>query len=290
MKKIKYLLEAIIANILYGMLYILPVDMASSIGAFFTSKLGPKLGISARARKNIKKAFPDLSEQEIDKIITKMWDNFGRTFAELPHIAKIKGADFDKIADVEGISHIKKYTASKKPVIFFSGHFANWELTPKSIFEKGCPLALVYRKSNNPFSEKIIIRVRNNYQASAIPKGSVGARKLINAVKNGGKIGMLIDQKQNDGIDVPFFGTKVKTASAIAHLALKYDCTLIPTQVIRTDGANFKVIIHPPMKFKKTGNRTKDILDIMTRINTYIEDWIRQNPAQWLWLHNRWPN
>ena len=100
---------------------------------------------------------------------------------------------------------------------------------------------------------------------------------------------MLVDQKMNDGIAVPFFGMESMTAPAIAQLALRLDCPVVPVRVKRLKGAYFQVIVKPPISFAPTGDLQADILAFMTIVNLEIESWIRDTPDQWLWLHNRWP-
>src|SRR5207253_2644034 len=107
--------------------------------------------------------------------------------------------------------------------------------------------------------------------------------------KNGQSLAMLIDQKMNDGIAVPFFGRDAMTAPAIAEFALRYNLELIPARVVRTKGCHFEATIFPPMAYEKTGDEEKDVLTIMTAINAILETWIREHPEQWFWVHKRWP-
>jgi len=100
---------------------------------------------------------------------------------------------------------------------------------------------------------------------------------------------MLVDQKMNNGIAVPFFGRPAMTAPALAQLALRFDCPVVPARVVRLNGAHFQLIVYPPLEVAKTGDREHDTLTLMTQVNTMIEGWIRERPEQWLWLHNRWP-
>lgn len=288
--KIKHLLQYCIVKLLYCFFKILPIGTASSIGGFIGRNLGKLLKVNRVARRNIKNAFPDFTDEQVEDTVLKMWDNLGRVAGEFPHMTAFKGDDFAKIVEVEGAEYIKQAGESGKTAIFFSGHFANWEIVPKTIFEKGCPsVNLVYRKSNNPYLDKLILDVRSNYQQGCMPKGTKGARMIIKAIKESKHIGMLVDQKQNDGIPVPFFGRDAMTAPAIASLALKYDCQLIPVQVRRVGGAKFKVKVYEPFKFDHTGNEHKDIRLAMIRINSIFEGWIKQEPSQWFWVHNRWP-
>lgn len=288
--KTKHLLEAFAVKLLYVFFKIMPIETASSIGGFVGRNLGRFVKVNKVARRNIKNAFPDFTDKQVESTIVQMWDNLGRVAGEFPHMTGYKGDDFAKIVQVEGAEYIKAAGDSDKTTIFIAGHFANWEIVPKAIFETGCPsINLVYRKSNNPYVDKLILDVRNNYQAGCMPKGSVGARMLIKAIKKGQHIGMLVDQKQNDGIAVPFFGRDAMTAPAIATLALKYDCQLIPICVKRTAGAKFKVTASKPFKFDNTGDEKADVKTAMIKVNSILEDWVKQEPSQWFWVHNRWP-
>ncbi|MDH3335374.1 MAG: lauroyl acyltransferase, partial [Rhodospirillaceae bacterium] len=117
-----------------------------------------------------------------------------------------------------------------------------------------------------------------------------GAKRAFTLLKKGQSLGILVDQKLNDGIAVPFFGRNAMTGTALAEFALRFDAPIIPIQCIRENGTNFRLIFHPPLEFEKTGEREKDVATIMLMVNKMLEDWIRQNPGQWLWLHRRWPD
>jgi KDO2-lipid IV(A) lauroyltransferase len=101
---------------------------------------------------------------------------------------------------------------------------------------------------------------------------------------------LLVDQKLNDGIAVPFFGRPAMTAPALALLALHFDCTVLPARVERLHGAHFRLTIEPPLSLARTGNRTADAAALMTEVNRTLERWIRHRPDQWFWLHRRWPD
>jgi KDO2-lipid IV(A) lauroyltransferase len=112
---------------------------------------------------------------------------------------------------------------------------------------------------------------------------------MVRAIKGGHTLAMLIDQKMNEGIAVPFFGRDAMTAPAIAELALRYDMPIIPARVFRTKGCHFDARAYPPLVIEKTGDMEKDVLAIMTQINAQMEAWVREKPEQWFWVHQRWP-
>ena len=94
----------------------------------------------------------------------------------------------------------------------------------------------------------------------------------------------------NDGIATPFFGRDAMTAPALAELALRFDCPVVPVRVERLEGARFRITIDPPLDLDVTGERRADIAAAMVKVNGIIENWVREHPEQWLWLHNRWPD
>ena len=290
LKRIRYLAENILAKSAYWIFRLLPFNVASSMGGVIGRTLGPLSSRDKLARKNLQRAIPDLDEKQVGEIITGMWDNLGRTVAEFPHMYNMDKQDFAEIVEVEGAEHIEQAKQGSKGSLFFSGHVANWEMAPKTVAIHDCPLGLVYRRANNPGLDNMVQNLRRHYQSEGIPKGKVGSRQLIKILERGGHVGILVDQKMNEGITVDFFGRKAMTASTIALLALKYECPVIATRVIRTEGAHFKVTIFQPMEIEKTGDQEVDVLNLMTRINKVIEDWIRENPSQWIWVHNRWPD
>ena len=290
LKNIYYLAENILAKSAYWIFRLLPFNVASSMGGVIGRTLGPLSSRDKLARKNLQRAIPDLDEKQVGEIITGMWDNLGRTVAEFPHMYNMDKQDFAEIVEVEGAEHIEQAKQGAKGSLFFSGHVANWEMAPKTVAIHDCPLGVIYRRGNNPGLDNMVQNLRGHYQSEGIPKGKVGTRQLIKILEQVGHVGILVDQKMKEGIPVDFFGRKVMIAPAIAKLALKYECPVIATRVIRTEGAHFKVTIFQPMEIEKTGDQEVDVLNLMTRINKVIEDWIRENPSQWIWVHNRWPD
>jgi KDO2-lipid IV(A) lauroyltransferase len=149
-------------------------------------------------------------------------------------------------------------------------------------------LPVVYRAPNNPWADALLRRFRD--APLSIPKGPEGARALLRLIRAGGHAGILVDQKMNDGIPVPFFGRTAMTAPAVAQLGLRQGCVLVPSRTERLNGARFRITLYPPLDLHPTGDRVADELAVMTRINRLIEGWIRDHPEQWLWLHRRWPD
>jgi len=280
---LRHLIEATALILLFGILRLLPLDAASGLGSFLGRRIGPLMKAHKTAEKNLAFAFPEKSEEERKKILAGMWDNLGRTAAELPHLPGKK-----LIARVTIIG--AKYMQPGLPSLFFSGHLGNWELLPFTAQDQGVRIALAYRQANNPYVDKIVAWLRSVHSSGMFHKGPSGAIKLVRALKSGQSLAMLVDQKMNDGIAVPFFGREAMTAPALAQFSLRYGMPILPARMIRKGGAHFEGAIYSPLAYEKTGDSEKDVRTIMTTINTILESWIREYPEQWFWVHKRWPN
>ncbi len=284
MNALKTRLEYITLCLLFIAFRSMPIDLASAIGGFMARAIGPYLSAHKTAQKNLAAVFPQMDKKKRQQVLTRMWDNLGRVAAELPHLP---GKKLLSRATVYGREHLP--TSARNQSMFFSGHIGNWELLSPIAFNHGTPLTLIYRKANNKLVDDMVTRIRATQCVSILPKGASGAVKLVRAVKAGNSIAMLIDQKMNDGIAVPFFGRSAMTAPAIAEFALRYNLPIIPARVIRTQGCHFVCTVYPPIDYTPTGDHAKDVLSIMTQINAIVEEWITEHPDQWFWVHKRWP-
>jgi len=288
---IRHPLEALAAILFYSIFAVLPVDVASAIGGFIGRNLGPLVPVSRRAHRNLEKAMPETTPDQRRAIIRGMWDNLGRVVAEYPHIKAItRNAGRGGRVEIVGADNTDAMQPDDQPGMMFTGHLANFEICAHTVSAIGFDLAQIYRTANNKLIDNLLHLARKLPRDRQIPKGADGARRVIATLKAGGKIGILVDQKMNDGIAVPFFGRDAMSAPAVAQLGLRYDCIVVPVQLERTNGCHFRMTFFPPMELIKTGNRQADILAMMTKVNGFLESWIRQRPEQWLWLHRRWPD
>ena len=282
--------EAAVAAGVYSVFRALPLDAASALGGWLARAIGPRLGISGRAVANLGRAYPEKSPGEIKAIVRGMWDNLGRVAAEYPHLDEIEVYGDDGRVTVLGAENIDRLRDDGRPAIFFSAHIGNWEISPLATTQRGLPVDRVYRAANNRLVEWLYRRGRAVVEGALIPKGPAGARLLLRSLKDGKHLGMVVDQKMNDGIAVPFFGRDAMTAPALAVLALRFDCPVVPVRVERLKGARFRITIDPPLDLDATGEHRADVAAAMAKVNGIIESWVREHPEQWLWLHNRWPD
>lgn len=287
-KYIKYPLEALFISIFFYLIKTLPINIASNFGGFLAKLIAPFLKANKIAKENLTKAFPLKTEQEINQIIKKMWNNLGRTAAEFPNTPKII-KNYKKHIEIIGLEHILALKNDEKPGLFISAHLANWELSAAACFACNLPLHRIYRAANNPFVEKLIYdKGRSHNFGELIPKGAKGAKKALELLKQNEHLGILIDQKMNDGIKTLLFNRPAMTASAPAQFAIKFQCPVVMVKIERLKGTNFKIIVNPPFYAEITDKKQEDIKNLTQKMNNIIENWIKETPEQWLWAHNRW--
>lgn len=286
-----YPLEALGVVLILMVCKILGLRGASWAMGSLLRMVGPCLSVHRVALGNLALAFPETSEAERQQIARDMWENLGRTLGEYPHLKTLRQRLVDGRIPVENSHILDQAFGGGGPGLLITGHFANWEVSmlTASVFAERYQqkLAAVYRRPNNLLVDKLLRWLRHGGGADdQIAKGPRGAREFLRYLKDKNHVGLLVDQKMNDGVPVPFFGVEAMTAPAVAQFAMRFGIPLVAAQVVRTGGANFKVIVEPPIDVTAMGS---DPIAVLTEVHRYLENWIRANPAQWMWVHKRWP-
>lgn len=280
-------LEAMAFRALFGVLRLLGVERASALGGWLLRTLGPLTGTRKTVERNLRIAFPDLSDVDRARLARDQWDQTGRTFAELAVMDRLT-PDGGRI-EVVGIERLHAVRDSGRPVVLISGHLANFEVMAAVIMAAGVPCQVTYRAANNPYVDALIRQSRARYGIQLFaPKGD-GTRELMAGMKRGESVALLVDQKYNEGPEVQFFGQPVNASPGAARLALRFGTVLQPMSVVRLPHARFRVTAHPPIEVPDTGDKAGDILRGVQACNRFVEDRVREQPADWFWVHKRWP-
>ncbi len=289
MKIIRYFLEFVIVIFFFLIFKIIGLKLSSDLGEIIGKYFGPLFRKKTIAKKNILIAFPDLNEKSINGMIDRMWKNIGRIFGEYIHINKFSLIDQKKKIVFTNKNNIEILNKNNKPIVFFSGHFANFELMAKCLQELGFNIGAIYRPLNNIFLNPIMEFIRKKYICPIqIEKGSNGTKKLIKHISTNNPLALMIDQRLSSSIRVPFFNQPATTTTTPAQLAIKYDALLVPVFLKRLEKTNFEFFIEEPLIINRTNDYHKDIFNITQIMNIKIEEFIKRDPAHWLWSHDRW--
>lgn len=286
---------AVIVRVLVRLMKRVDPDKSSDMFGKLARNFGPYIVNTKTARKNLRLAYPEKSEAEIEKIIGGVWENLGRVAGEFVHLEALW--DYDHARANQG--RIETFDAEKfgklrdngKAAIIFTAHLANWELAAVSAAAHGLDAAILFRVPNNRFTAEIIHETRAKTMGQLLPAGLQGTFAMGNTLERGGHVGMLVDQYRSarkGGVPVQFFGHKTLANSTIMRLARQYDCPVHGVRIIRLPKNRFRVELTDALDLPRDAKGRYDIQPSMQTIMSIIEGWIREHPEQWLWLHRRW--
>ena len=282
-KFIKYFIQAILVYFSFLIMKIIGLRLSRYLFSFIFKFIGPIIRKNSIAIKNLLRFQKNLDREKQNEIISKMWSNYGMTFVEYIFLKNFREKNLN--IKIEGEKILDTVLENKKPVIFISGHFANFELMSMEITKKKINLATIYRPLNNyflnPFMEYLRVKFICNNQ---IKKGIGGVKEAINFINKGHSIALMIDQRVSEGEKIKFFNEDSLTTTLPAQLALKFDLDIIPIYLERKNNNSFFMKINKPIDLSKLNNKT----DVSKKLNEILEDMITQNPYQWIWTHNRW--
>jgi len=285
MKNIKYFIQYILIISLLLFFKIIGHKYALIISSKLFSFFGPLFRSKKIIYSNLSNAFPNLSEFEKNKITKSMWCNYGKILAEYVFIKNFRDTKLKQNVIVKGQEILEKIQINKKPVIFVSGHFNNFELMAMHIDKSGIDLAAIYRPLNNKYLNKIMEKIRRSYICSKqVKKGIAGTKLLLKYFRKGTSIALMIDQRVSQGIKSNFFNKQASTTSIPAQFIKKFKCDVVPIYIERINNINFKITINKPIKFSDSSS-----VEIITNdLNKVLQEMIIKNPDQWIWTHDRW--
>ena len=285
MKNIKYFTQYILIILLLLFFKIIGHKFALIISSKLFSFFGPLFRSKKIIYSNLTNAFPNLNEFEKSKITKMMWCNYGKILAEYVFIKNFRDTKLKQNVIVEGQEFLEKIQITKKPVIFISGHFNNFELMAMHIDKSGIDLAAIYRPLNNKYLNTIMEKIRRNYICNKqVKKGIAGTKLLLKYFRNGTSIALMIDQRVSQGLRSNFFNKKASTTTIPAQFIKKFKCDVVPIYIERTNNINFKITINKPIKFSDSSS-----IELITNdLNKVLQEMIIKNPEQWIWTHDRW--
>lgn len=273
----------------------LGTERASRIGGGITRRIGPWLPAHRTATANLRAAYPEFGENRVQALAREAWDNLGRTGAEYAHLNTL--FDFSEAdpasqrMEVEGVEHFEALRDDGKPGLIFSAHLANWELPAICAAKYGLDATAIFRPPNDLAVARLVQEVRRETMGGLAASGQGAVFSMQGVVERGGHLGQLIDQHFTRGVVVEFFGRPVLVNPLLGKLARHYECPVHGVRVIRRPDARFRLELTPPLDLPRDAKGEIDVQGAMQAMTRVIEDWVRENPGQWLWMHRRWrPN
>ena len=285
MKYFNYFIQYIFVIIAFTLFKICGLRVSSAIGGKIFEKIGPLFRSKKIIHKNIKRALPDINNENLETLTRLMWNNYGRTFAEYIFLKDFRIGKFSSNIEIEGKEILEKIKKNNQQVVFVSGHLSNFELMAMFIEKNGINLLAIYRPLNNLFLNPFMEKIRRKYICKhQIKKGIGGTKNLIKYKKQNFSTALMIDQRVSEGILSPFFKHEAFTTTIPAQLVKKFNIPVVPVYIERIKDINFKITIKNPIFFSKE----KSVENITDELNLELEKLILKKPEQWIWSHNRW--
>ena len=275
-----------------GLVKLLPADAAINTIERLGRWFGMRYQRTRRARDNLVKAFPQKSGAEIETILEDMWGNLSRTAAEYAYLDKI--FDFDPEQpeggrfEVVGIDNFVELREHDGPAICFTAHTGNWEMLTVAAAAYGLNITALFRPPNNPYISRSVLAARRTAMGHLVPSKAGAAFALADIMREGGKVGMLVDQYYKRGVPVTFFGRKTLGNQLLAKLVRQFDCPVYPARCIRLPEGRFRIELQNKLEIPRDAKGRPDVERLTQKVNDVVEDWVREYPGQWLWLHKRW--
>ncbi len=281
-KIISYFLQSILIYLFFFVVLLLRLKISRRVFSLIFLILGPLFKSKKTLLKNLDNFSKGISNKTKKNIIDNMWKNYGMTFVEYMFLNYFRRQNSH--VSIKG-EQVLSSIGQNKPVIFVSGHFANFELMSMEITKKNIKLATIYRPLNNIFLNPLMEYLRKKYICeNQIKKGINGVRDAIEFIHNNHSIALMIDQRVSEGTKLDFFGKPALTTTLPAQLAIKYNMDIIPVFIERKNFDEFEIEFLEKIDPKEF----KDKWILSKKLNSILEKMIIRNPNQWIWTHNRW--
>jgi KDO2-lipid IV(A) lauroyltransferase len=280
------------ALLIIRLLQLLPADKAIRLAATIARKVGPLVGRHRVALANLRAAYPEKTDAEIQEIALGMWEHMARLAAEYIYLDQLLDIDLEAMSstsvEVVGFEHFLKIRDDHGPHILFTAHTGNFELLPVAAAAIGLPVTVLFRAPNNPYIARYILKRRSNAMDSLIASRPGAAVELARILQADGNIGVLVDQKFRGGVKTTFFGRPCLTSPLLPKLARMSGAPVYPARTIRLPGNKFKIVAYPPLVLPRNADGDLDVTATAQMLNDVVEGWVREYPEQWMWFHKRW--
>ena len=271
----------------------LPRGAALAAGGAIAGLVGPRLSQQhARAMsRNMAIAFPELRQKETLALQRRVWRHFGQVVSQLPHIPRfLRGPNSGQVVDVKGAEHLAEAARFGK-FLLVGAHVGHWELAGCYAALAGYPMSALYTRERNPWVDAIIrfLRRRGSAGSTLIARGPNAVRQIMESLKGGRGLFIIVDQRVDEGAWLPYFGKLAQTTTAPARLARRFDCPILLGRAILLADGRYRITYSQPLRPDLSQEADEDVLRMTQVINNAFEAWVREHPDQWLCMKRRWP-
>ena len=284
-KKIFYFFQSVFIYLFYLLSKIIGLKLSRMFFSLIFRMVGNLFKSKNIVLDNLERIKPGMSKTDKEIIINNMWSNYGKTFIEYIYLSSFqKKTNHINIKNKKVIDEIIK---ENKPVVFVSGHFANYELMSMELTRANIKLATIYRPLNNIFLNPFMEYLRKTFVCkNQIKKGLNGVKESLTYMRQGYSIALMVDQRVSEGPRIGFFNGEAHTTTLPAQLSSRFNCKIVPIYISRNKNDKFEMEILDPISILENEKKNKEL--IMKKVNKILEKLILRDPSQWILTHNRW--
>jgi Kdo2-lipid IVA lauroyltransferase/acyltransferase len=275
------------------LLGLFPRRQAASICGNVLSQIGPLLRGHRHARRQLVSAFPGLSARQVTGVLRKMWDNIGRTFAEYSHaqelmrsfLPDVSGARPVIVIDDSTAANLQHLGADPRGALMFAAHLGNWEIPAMAAQAVGRKIALVYKRQPSRIMTEQLVQFRACFAAQLVEAGPTAPREILKLLRDGWLVGMLVDQHYAKGVKINFFNHACVVNPILGRLARIYDWPVYGARAVRLPDQRHRFELVGPLALPRDHSGRIAVEGAMQAVMNLIENWIREAPEQWMWIH-----
>lgn len=276
-----WLTDRLIRTVLWLLLRLPWRHRLALAGAFAARLVGPMNGWRRRARENLAMVMPNLTPDRIDSLSSAVLANIGRTMVELYAPEEFAARVATEPLIGAGVAALAQAHAQGRAVLLVTGHIGNYDAMRAALIARGYKVGGLYKPMSNRFFNAHYVATVERIGKPLFPKDNVGKRGMLQFLRKGGMLGLVLDQHTADGVPILFIGIPAMTALSAAHMALKYDALVVPVYGIRRPDLGFDLIVNAPIPHG-------DPVEMTQALNNDLAEQVRMHPEQWMWTHRRW--
>jgi KDO2-lipid IV(A) lauroyltransferase len=285
---IRHRIEYIAVLVFAKIVRILPLRVALAVGALLGRLAwlaGVRKGVTAA---NLRIAFgAGTSKKRIRTIGRKSYAEMGRSVVDFLRMPVLARRGWEDYIEVEGAEHLTEAADVGKGFVMLSGHIGSADLVTMAVVGMGFPTSITAAIQENPLVDRMCWDIRRSSGAHMIEEKDL-VREAPRTLRAGHCLGLLVDQAAGrDGVFTDFFGVPASTPGGPAAFAIRSGAPIIPCAIIR-EGLRHRLIIEPPMYFRRTQDKQKDLLEPTQYFTSIIEKYARRFPGSYFWMHKRW--
>lgn len=288
LKKFAWKIEAWLLAGIFLLLRALPMQLSGGLSSWLFKTFAGFTSRINTAQKNLRLAFPDKTEQEIQQLSRETFHSLGLALSELLHMLTV-WEQRDQRLEFSVAQESEEVLGGDRPIVFVTAHTQAWQFTNFLAAQFSLRVSIIYAPESNPYLREFFLKLRNAFPARLVSRDG-GIRTLARELKNGYSIGLAVDTRLDGAEMIPLFGIEAPTNTTPARLALRNQCALIPVHVVRLPDYRYRICVDKPIPpDNPAASSAEQAIDMTCQLNRKFEQWIREAPGQWICLKRRWP-